>query len=265
VIAKRRLPPEYLLWNKRWGAPNGNRSRRLLHRFSWGEAVSGAFPRLRGYFGFQENSATREAEYPWAFHATPLERGMRAIDLGGSLGGFQFVLDRCGLDVTNVDPGEEAHGLGWPVNRESIQRLNQAFGTRVKLENRFLQEARLPANHFDRVFSISTIEHIPSSELRSLMSEIYRILTPGGFAVLTIDLFLNTVPFTPRFSNDYGTNIDVKWLTEQAPFEIAMGDPMEIYGFPQFSAPNILAHLEDYLVGSYPAMAQLISLRKPIA
>ncbi len=97
------------------------------------------------------------------------------------------------------------------------------------------------------------------------MREIYRIVMPGGFVVLTIDLFLNVAPFTNRERNSYGSNIDVKWLTQLAPFELIAGEKRELYGFPEFSASAILARLEEFLVGKYPAMAQMLCLRKPLA
>ena len=71
---------------------------------------------LRGPFTIQDNNTTRRAEYPWAYFATPLEPGLQVLELGGSLAGFQFVLDRAGCRVTNVDPGNESHGRGWPVD-----------------------------------------------------------------------------------------------------------------------------------------------------
>jgi SAM-dependent methyltransferase len=43
-----------------------------------------------------------------------------------------------------------------------------------------------PAAHFERVFSISTIEHIPDDGDLRAMQEIGRVLAPGGLACLTV-------------------------------------------------------------------------------
>lgn len=267
MIARRSLPPEHLAWNAKWGAPFG----RALHR----RARTGGLldrtllawaPSLRGPFGFQPNNTTREAEYPWAFHATPLAPGMRVLEIGGGLSGFQFVLDRSGCEVVNVDPGMESRGRGWPCDPASIARLNRAFGTHVTLHPTFLDAAPLAERSFDRVFSISVIEHIPPDEIPGVMRRAYELLRPGGLFVVTLDLFLDLAPFTSRASNEFGTNVSVRGLAESAPFELAAGDRSELYGFPEFDPASVTARRDSLLVGEFhPVVAQLAVLRRPEA
>jgi len=234
----------------------GRRLDRLLFRVS---------PSLCGLFRFQDNNTTRRAEYPWAFYATPLSPGLKVLEIGGSLSGFQFVLDKTGCQVANVDPGMKSHGQGWPVDESSIQRLNKAFGTRVVLHNCFLHEAPLEAESFDRVFSISVIEHIPQSEVGGTIEHVYRLLKPGGYFVLTLDLFLNLAPFCSRQSNEYGSNVSARLIAEAAPFELAQGDPRELLGYPEFDPDHVLSTLDLLMLGEqYPCMPQLMVLRKPV-
>ena len=146
MIARRSIPPEHERWNERWGAPFGNRwyvwtrtapcGRPLLDRLWFGRSL-----RRRGPFSLQANNTTRRAEYPWAFHAVPLREGMRVVEIGGGLSGFQFVVASLGCDVLNVDPGMESHGRGWPVDADAIDSVNRAFGTRVRLHPGFLSDA----------------------------------------------------------------------------------------------------------------------------
>lgn len=232
---------------------------RLLDR-----TMFAAIPSLRGPFGFQPNNTTRVVEYPWAFHITPITPGLKVMELGGGLSGFQFVLDRCGCEVINVDPGMDARGRGWPVDARSIERLNRAFGTTVRLHNCFLGDAPLEASTFDRIFSISVIEHIPVDELPETMMLIHRLLKPGGFFVMTVDLFLNVKPFCSQEKNEFGTNVSLKMLVESAPLELVEGDRTELYGFPEFDQDKVLANLHTLLLGDYPALAQLVVLRKPV-
>jgi len=213
-------------------------------------------------FGFQANNTTREFEYPWAYYATELAPGMRVVDLGGSLCGFQFVLAKSGLNVFNVDPGMESHGRGWPVDHRSLDRLNRAFGTRVHLENCFLHQARIEPASVDRIFSISVIEHIPEAELPAIMQNIWTLLKPGGKFVATIDLFLNVSPFCSRTYNEFGTNVSVREMIESAPFALVSGELAELNGFPEFSTDRVLANLETFLIGRYPALVQTIVLQK---
>lgn len=268
MLARKHMPSSWVAWNRRWGAPFGRpfylRTRTLRHGTALlDRTLFAAFPSLRGPFGFQPNNTTREVEYPWAFHVAPVTAGLRCLDIGGGLGGFQFVLAKSGCEVVNVDPGEASHGRGWPVDAASIARLNRAFGTRVTLHNCFLEDAPLSPATFDRVFSISVIEHIPPAESQALMRRAFDLLRPGGLFVITLDLFLNLEPFSPRRENEFGTNASVRMLAEAAPFEIAVGDRAELYGYPEFSAERVLAQIETLFLGDYPVVPQLVVLRKP--
>jgi SAM-dependent methyltransferase len=213
-------------------------------------------------FAYQPNSPTREFEYPWAWYAVPVVRGATVVDLGGSLAGFQFALSRAGCRVINVDPGESATGRGWPVDCESMARLNRAFGTDVALVNATLQAAKLRESSVDVVYPISTIEHIPDVELPDTMREVARILKPGGSCVLTVDLFLNLEPFTDRTANRYGTNVSVKSLVDASGLLLVLGKTDELYGYPDFDHRRVLASLYDKLVGEYPVLAQCLVLTK---
>lgn len=260
MIGRRKLPPHYEAWNRRWGAPYGRAWRHVLRR----QAHRFWFPRLVGPFGFQpDNAITRRFEYPWAFHAVSVSPGMRALEIGGSLAGLQFVLAKSGVKVVNVDPGEQA-AMGWPVSPETIARLNRAFGTDVELRNAFLEQAGLEAASFDLVYSISTIEHIPPSSLPSLMAEVNRLLVPGGHFVVTVDLFLDLAPFSYETENIAGRNIDVRWLVEKSGLELVQGERSELLGFPEFDPKRILGQLFSLQYGVfYPAVAQALVLRKP--
>lgn len=220
--------------------------------------------KLSGPFAVQPgNNSTREFEYPWVFENADLGSNKTIVELGGSLAGMQFVLSRQGHRVINVDPGMEAAGLGWEVNPESIARLNQMFGTNVRLENTTLDAAGLPDESVDLILSVSVLEHLVDAELGEVMRQARRVLRSGGRFVITLDLFLNLHPFTRRESNEYGSNKNVRELTEASGMTLVVGDRSELYGFPEFDPERILSNLERYLVGSYPVLTQCIVLQKP--
>jgi hypothetical protein len=80
--------------------------------------------------------------------------------------------------------------------------------------------------------------------------------------VLTIDLFLDVRPFAPVDHNIYGRNVDVCGLLADAGLTLHEGQRAELLGFPEFSAPSVLAHLSEYMVGvNYPALAQCLVAR----
>ncbi len=262
MLAPVLLPENFAAWNRAHGAPRGfDRPRRaLLRRFYSDEA----WLRLAGPFAVQPgNNSTRRFEYPWAVHAAALDRPSDIVELGGSLAGLQFVLARLGHRVTNVDPGLEAGGLGWPVDQASLAKLNSWFGTAVRLANTTLDRAALPDESADVIFSISVLEHLTEDELASVMDHARRILRPGGRFVFTLDLFLNLAPFTRRQKNEYGTNKDVRRMLESSGLELAAGDRAELNGFPEFDAARVQENLEKYLIGSYPVLTQCVVLRKP--
>ena len=259
MLAPSRMPLRYHLWNLRWGAPSGRLIRAAISRER--RATRWAAP-LVGCFAYQGNNTTRAFEYPWAFEALSLTPGMRVLEIGGGLSGFQFVIDQSGCEIVNVDPGEEFHTSGWPLTVETVSRLNRLFGTHVELKRCLLDEAGLPAASFDRVVSISVFEHVPEVALENIFREVRRILRPGGILVLTIDLFLNVEPFAAASSNEYGHNVSVKWLVETSGLELIHGRQDELYGYQDFRPQEIVKRRDEFLIGKYPAMVQTLVLRK---
>jgi SAM-dependent methyltransferase len=259
MLAPANWPLRYHLWNLKWGAPRGRVLRGFLEREKratpWGA-------RLVGPFAYQTNNTTRAFEYPWAFEALDVARGQRILEIGGGLSGFQFVLDYAGAEVINVDPGDEFHTRGWPVTPETMARLNRVLGTKVVLKNCYLEDAKFPDASFDRIVSISVFEHIDEPVLAGILSEVRRILKPGGLVVMTVDLFLDVKPFADKETNIYGHNVSVKWIVETSGLKRIHGNPAELFGYPEFDAGVISRRRSEYLIGKYPGMVQTIVLRK---
>lgn len=262
MLARKEMPEHFLAWNRAWGAPTGHD--RWWRRAALRVSPEQLRPRIVGPFGFQpDNSETRRYEYPWAFHATPLPRGTTAVDLGASLSGLQFALAKAGVAVLNVDPGESAV-MGWPLDGSTFAALNRAFGTSVELRPCFIENAGIRSDSVDRVFCISTLEHVPDGAIESLLAEIRRILRPGGRCVLTVDLFFDLAPFTDKLTNDSGRNVDIAWLVSTSGLELVQGVTSELCGFPDFRPRDILAGLSRFLYSvRVPALAQTLVLQKP--
>lgn len=270
MLAKKKLTDKFIQWNVRQGAPFGHDVHPLIALFPaklLQRALSHEWlTKLSGPFSIQPNNTTRKFEYPWAYYVTPLQNGMHVLDLGGGLSGFQFVLSKLGCHVVNVDPGSNDHEFGCHCENEAMNRLNKCFGTKVRLINKKIIDADLFENSFDRVFSISVIEHIPEEELPETVSRIFELLKPGGLFVVTLDLFLNVRPFSSRTENRFGSNINVRRLVEAAPFELVVGNTRELYGYDEFDVGFVLGNLEEYLIGEgYPALVQCLVLRKPLS
>jgi hypothetical protein len=261
MFAPAALPDRYRLWNDKHGAPFGRpvTKRRLRDYFQPGKSSE----QLGGPFSIQSNNTTREFEYPWAFESGQLEPGMRVVDLGGGLSGFQFVLDQSGCRVVNVDPGIEAQGQGWPCDLASMSRLNHCFGTNVELRNTTMENANLGDGTVDRVFSLSVVEHLTYQDIESAMKHVYRCLRVGGLFILTVDLFLNLNPFCSRSFNEFGRNQNIRWMIELENLELVGGIREQLFGFESFNTNTILSNLDKYLIGRYyPTIVQCVVLKK---
>jgi SAM-dependent methyltransferase len=257
MLARVTLPSEHIAWNQYWHAPFG----RMRHAHVSKLPVP-LRARICGPFAFQPNSATRTAEYPWAYHAAPLSRGDAALEIGGGLSGFQFVLAKGGARVTNVDPLVD-YGFG-DYERADIlhHRINRALGTNVRLVPATLDKAGLDAGSIDVAYCISTIEHLDEAARQIVLDETRRVLKPGGRLVLTIDLFLNLKPFTSRTSNQFGVNVSIGELVGRSGMTLIEGSPAELYGYSEFRADAVLSSLEQYFIGTYPALSQMLVLRR---
>ena len=260
MLAKKVLEPRYLEWNRRWGAPYGREGRILDPRGLQGTPDSGLSGEIarQGVFCLQPNNDTRVFEYPWAWHAAELRGSMRVLEIGGGLSGFPFALSREGHRVENVDPG-----VGWFVSPGATAALNRVFATDVTLHHCRIEDATLEPGAYDRVFSLSVLEHLHPDAAAAAMAKAAHALAPGGLAVLTVDLFLDLVPFSRKVENHWGRNVSIESLIDPRRFEMVRGLEAELYGFPGFDAREVLANLPDYyLGGGYPTLIQTIVLRR---
>jgi Methyltransferase domain len=259
MIAPAKLPPRFAEWNAAEGAPDG----RQVRGARWRRLLLGAGSVIRatGPFGRQRNSSTRSFEYPWAFETIRPEARLEVVEMGGGLSGLQFVLAREGCRVTNVDPGEPGAG-GRAFGTGDIEQLNRIFGTSVRHVPARIVDAGLPESRFDRVVSLSVLEHLEPGEALASLRAAAACLRVGGLCVLTLDLFLNLRPFTSRESNPWGRNLDVRALVEGSGLKLVAGRRGELLGYPEFDADAVQSHLEDYWMGRYPVLAQCLVLEK---
>lgn len=293
MLALRDLPNDFARWNVRHKSPNGPQWLIQLKKLrpapapasapagaptsnaaptyapskpkakaSWKWSLPGPLMRVFGPFAYQANSATRAFEYPWIFQQVGPKPGMKIIDLGAGASGLQFVMAETGAAVTTVDPLiNPDDGLDWVFTDVEYHKLNRAFGNKVQFVRKFLEEAGLPENGYDRVVACSVIEHIPQEPAVSLMREVGRVLKPGGRFIATIDLFLDTAPFTDKPRNMWGTNVSVRALVEASGLRIVVGNKAELYGYPEFDPAAIKRNRDRYLVVN-DVLTQCIVLEK---
>ena len=220
--------------------------------------------RRKGPFAWQINNGTRAFEYPWAHHAvTGHGCGLNVVEIGGGLSGLQFVLASEGHRVTNVDPGQAEQS--WQYDRRLHTRLCEAFRAPVTLVEATIGTANIPDASVDVLLCISALEHFPDADLAEFNRHAARILKPSGLAVLTVDLFLDVVPFCASASNRYGRNVNVHDMLRDASLQLASGNRVELMGFPEFDGDAILTNLNGYFRGIYgPALAQCLTAKPAV-
>ncbi|MFX0196939.1 MAG: class I SAM-dependent methyltransferase [Candidatus Hodarchaeota archaeon] len=183
--------------------------------------------------------------YPWCVLNSHLRPYLLSLDLGcGSWSNFIEYVSR----ITG--------GLAVGMDLEHLQQdvCNVRF---VKGD---IRRIGFPDEFFDRVFSISVLEHVPVADRKKVFNELFRVLRPGGLAVLTIDnvFHMNDTLLeqlvTSRHlakigSNIYGNYDFAKLICDHA----HVAEPLEtidwrwVPGSPDFDEERILAD-KDILV-----------------
>ncbi|MDB5035984.1 MAG: hypothetical protein JWQ98_3225 [Chlorobi bacterium] len=105
----------------------------------------------------------------------PDPRGLRVLELGGGIGELSRRMTAKGIDVTFVDLSEhnilKAREMGLEAHRLDLNQGLPPFGDGM----------------FDGVVMLEIIEHVVAAE--ALLDEVYRVLKPGGFLILSTPNF----------------------------------------------------------------------------
>jgi 2-polyprenyl-3-methyl-5-hydroxy-6-metoxy-1,4-benzoquinol methylase len=140
-----------------------------------------------------KNSAlhwSRCFEWPWAVINSELTRGETVLDAGGGHGVLQYALaKRCDY-VVNMDMNVRSLSAA-AANKERlvVPHLDLVIGDITKIPS--------PDENFSRVFCISVLEHM--EDWAQGMNELLRVLKPGGFLMLTLDVKRNPKPEEKEF------------------------------------------------------------------
>lgn len=127
---------------------------------------------------------------PWIEEAGSFQRGQRVIEVGGAYSLLpKYLADRYGVEAWVGDDFGAATGSSmwsrWgdpgslPERYPQVRYVFEPFGG---------FSAEYPDAYFDRVFSVSTLEHIPRPQRLEVLRDMHRCLRPGGLELHTIDV-----------------------------------------------------------------------------
>ncbi|HTE57512.1 MAG TPA: methyltransferase domain-containing protein [Verrucomicrobiae bacterium] len=103
--------------------------------------------------------------------------GQRVLDVGCGTGRtLQLLSQKC-------DKGVQLYGL--EPSPDMLERARAGLGKRAQIRQGFAQELPYPTAHFDFVISTQVLHHIPLVGKKEMLSEMHRILKPGGTLVLS--------------------------------------------------------------------------------
>ncbi len=100
----------------------------------------------------------------------------KILDIGCGEGIFTNELAKRGYDVTGIDISD--HDL--KVARKRAKQMN----LKVEYIKMDAQKMNFRNNSFDKIYSISTIEHIPDDQ--AVFNECFRVLKPDGALVISV-------------------------------------------------------------------------------
>jgi SAM-dependent methyltransferase len=124
----------------------------------------------------------RYAENVYVLQHLDVRPGALVLDVGSPKLLSLFLAARRGAHVHATDLLD----YFFDASRAYADRVLGAHRDRYVMRTEDARALKYPDDTFDRVFSISTIEHIPDEGDSEAMEELARVLKPGGICCLTV-------------------------------------------------------------------------------
>jgi SAM-dependent methyltransferase len=141
----------------------------------------------------------RNIEYRLVSNAAQFQPGERVLDIGSPKLLALYLAKVVGAEVFATDIDD------YFVERlRTVAEVEGVPAGRLHVQVEDGRQLSFPDDAFDKVFSVSVLEHIPDDGDSACVKEIARALVPGGECYLT-------VPFWPRSRTDFVDSKAVYW------------------------------------------------------
>lgn len=125
---------------------------------------------------------TRIFEYPWVYsNLQPFSHTDVVLDAGAANTALQFLLSKEVKEVYSLDI--EQSYVEWVAKTCEERHFDNLFP-----EHGDILCAPYPDEYFDKVICISTLEHLPKTQVGLAIDELVRLVKPGGKMALTMDI-----------------------------------------------------------------------------
>ena len=132
-------------------------------------------------------------DYAWILNSREWHQGERVLDVGGAYSSFpSYLTNKFGCETWVVDDfGNDEADPFWRRNRSPQDHIKLHPETKYVVERVGNPEkSSLPLNYFDVVYSVSTLEHIPSAITQAAWQHMAALLKPNGELIHAVDVIL---------------------------------------------------------------------------
>lgn len=220
--------------------------------------------KLEKFPGYTDNQwGIKAHNRPWVEEVGQFAKGQKIIEVGGAYSLLpKYLAEKYDLEAwIGDDFGEMESDNLWsrwgnphdlPQKNPQIKYVFERFGD---FSDNFQNSS------FDRIFTVSTLEHIPTDKRLSVLKDMHRCLKPGGMQIHTIDIptrYLSKIllystgdklaifrKLSARFYSDIRTWID---LFESSGVKISTNIPNSIHLLDR----QILVESPDVVYRFYP-------------
>jgi SAM-dependent methyltransferase len=127
---------------------------------------------------------------PWIDEMGQFAKGQKIIEVGGAYSSLpKYLAEKYGLEAwIGDDFGMSVNEALWSRWGDPQELPEQHPSTKYVFERFGTFSPKFPDAYFDRIFSVSTLEHIPGGERLNVFKDMHRCLKPGGLQIHTIDI-----------------------------------------------------------------------------